>query len=119
MSILISRIILAASVLLLAGCQLADISINNSLFASALMSSGKLARGMIVQAPEGYCLDQSSNQRGVTRAGLVFAGCVRLPGSNEFDPTYGHVLTVTNAGPKINLSVLSGFIKSAAGRVAL
>jgi len=119
MSILISRIILAASVLLLAGCQLADISISNSLFASAPMSSGKLAGGVIVQAPEGYCLDQSSTRRGVTRNGLVFASCVRLQGSNEFDPTYGHVLTVTNAGPKIDLSVLSGYIKSAAGRAAL
>jgi len=119
MSILISRIILAATVLLLAGCQLAGISISNSLFASAPMSSVKLAGGVIVQAPEGYFLDQSSTRRGVTRTGLVFASCVRLQGSNEFDPAYGHVLTVTNAGSKTDLSVLSGYIKSAVGRAAL
>ena len=78
MSILISRIILAASVLLLAGCQIADLSINNILFASALMSSGKLAGGVIAQALEGHCLDQSSTRRRAARAGLVFGSCVRL-----------------------------------------
>jgi len=51
------------------------------------MSSGKLAGGVIVQAPEGYCMDQSSTRRGVTRAGLVLpAVCVYRAAMNSIQP---------------------------------
>lgn len=71
--------------------------------------------GIIIGAPKGYCRDLSSGRRG----GVVFASCVRLRGTDAFDPTYGHLLTGAAAGATGDLQALAGFIRRDAGKAWL
>jgi len=74
-----------------------------------------LPSGITIGAPKGYCRDHSSGRRG----GVVFASCVRLRGTDAFDPTYGHLLTGAAAGAKGDLQALAGFIRRDAGKAWL
>ena len=81
--------------------------------------SGQLAGGILITAPEGYCIDRRYGRRNFSKVGLVFASCVRLEESNDLDHTFAHLLTASNAGAKVEVSVLANFVKSREGLSAL
>jgi len=107
---LISKLLLAAGIFALAGCQLS--LVENTQPAGAPGARVSLPSGITIGAPKGYCRDGRSGRRG----GVVFASCVRLRGSDAFDPTYAHLLTGAAAGAKSDLQALAGFVRKDAGK---
>lgn len=117
--ILISKTFLAVSLFILAGCQVSNVSNITGLFNKNFSQSGQLAGGILITAPEGYCIDRRYGRRNFSKVGLVFASCVRLEESNDLDHTFAHLLTASNAGAKVEVSVLANFMKSREGLSAL
>ena len=94
----------------MAGCQTYVFDRVESARASGAQVS--LPIGITIAAPKGYCSDRHSGRRGA----VVFASCVRLSGTDGFDPTYGYLLTATAAGAKTDLPRLAGFVRKEAGK---
>lgn len=107
---MISRLLLAAGLFALAGCQ--THLYDRTQPSGDPGSLASLPSGISIGAPKGYCLDRSSGRRG----GVVFASCVRLRGHDAFDPTYGHLLTAAAAGSKNDLPMLARFLRKGAGK---
>jgi hypothetical protein len=108
--ILISRLLLAAGLFALAGCQ--THLFDRTQPSGDPGSQASLPSGIAIDAPKGYCLDRRSGRR----SGVIFASCVRLRGHGAFDPTYGHLLTAAAAGAKNDLSMLAEFLRKGVGR---
>ena len=101
---------MAAGIFALAGCQ--TYLFENTQPAGAPGARVSLPSGITIGAPKGYCRDGRSGRRGA----VVFASCVRLRGSDAFDPTYAHLLTGAAAGAKSDLQALAGFVRKDAGK---
>ena len=101
---------MAAGIFALAGCQ--TYLFENTQLAGAPGARVSLPSGITIAAPKGYCRDRRSGRRGA----VVFASCVRLSGTDGFDPTYGYLLTATAAGAKTDLPRLAGFVRKEVGK---
>lgn len=63
-----------------------------------LSTQEKIAGGITVRGPEGYCIINGSKTGGIGRSSVALASCARLIGDDAADETDARILTATSLG---------------------